>query len=263
MGLLDNAPNVLRAAGLQVVELPGWRDRGETDGGFLNLGIFYHHDAMGLGFRGDPSQFFNVPQFMSQNGNDGSQFWVARPGVWYILANGRKWHAGLGQGWGKIPADDGNTYCCAMETDHRPGDPWEPQMLDSINRGCRALAIEYGWDVDNYCCGHKEYAPDRKIDPDMIDLNAWRAFMKSSNPVPPVTNPGGFGTMDDPTINAKFAAQDAKLDAILNAINVPDKLKPVLNVADIGEATTETLRIVNKVYNNTISLLGFAVNDKT
>ena len=246
MGLLDSAPNALRAAGLSVVEMPGWLDRGETDGPFYNKGLILHHDGMGLGFRGDPSQFFNVPAFMSQNGNNGSQFWVSRYGIWYAMANGRKWHAGTGQGWNSIPASSGNSYCVGVETDHTIGDPWEQQQLDSIAIGCRALANEYSYDVDGYCCGHKEYAPDRKIDPESFDLNAWRAYVKGSTTVT-----GGFGTMDDATINAKFQALSDKLDSVVKAISIAPADQTALNVGTIGAASVAILKDCNTIYNNT------------
>ena len=180
--------------------MDGWATRGESDGPFNPLGLILHHDAMGLGFRGIPSQIFNVPANMSQNGIDGSQLWVARSGEWWTMAAGRKWHAGLGQ-WQNIPTDDGNSCTIGVETDHTVGDPWESQQFDSINIGCRALAAHYALDIPGMCCGHREYAPTRKIDPDNFDLDAWRTFLSGT------TAP--IGDLD------MTPAQEAKLDRVL------------------------------------------------
>lgn len=189
MALTDLA-DALRNAGLKVIELPGWQGRGES-GSFNPIGILLHHDAMGLGFNANPGDDMNVPDYMSQNGNDGSQLWVRRDGAWVVMASGRKWHAGSGRGYGDVPAGGGNTGFLGVETDHTTGNPWPAEQLDSINRGCRALAQHYGWKASN-CAGHKEYAPDRKIDPESFDLDAWRRYIRggtASNTTAPPTAP--------------------------------------------------------------------------
>lgn len=175
---LADAAGVLRNAGLNVIELPGWQTRGESDGPFHPFGLLLHHDGEGFGYDTNPNNDMNVPEYMSQNGVNGAQFWVRRDGTWVCLAAGRKWHAGLGQGYGDVPANTGNSDMAGVETDHTVGNPWEKPQFDSIYIGCRALVQHYGWSTRN-CCGHKEYAPDRKIDPDNFDLNAWRAYIGS------------------------------------------------------------------------------------
>lgn len=195
MALTDLA-DVLRNAGLTVIELPGWQGRGEG-GSFNPIGILLHHDAMGLGFNSNPGDDMNVPDYMSQNGNDGSQLWVRRDGAWVAMAAGRKWHAGAGQGYGDVPAGGGNTGFLGVETDHTVGDPWPAEQLDAINRGCRALAQHYGWKASN-CAGHKEYAPDRKIDPESFDLDAWRQFIARAD-TPSKPAPGGNTPTAPPT----------------------------------------------------------------
>jgi hypothetical protein len=182
---LVDVADVLRAAGVPVYEMPGWKDRGETDGPFTPLGLMIHHDAMGLAFNSNPNDDNNVPANMAPNGKDGSQLWVKFDGTWWIMAAGRKWHAGLGQ-WRGIPRDSGNSRTIGIETDHTDGNPWPAVMLDSIRRGSAALARAYRMDVDQMCCGHKEYAPTRKHDPSDFDLDAWRAAMKA-----PTVRPGG------------------------------------------------------------------------
>ncbi|SDP08769.1 hypothetical protein SAMN04515671_2908 [Nakamurella panacisegetis] len=226
---LANAANVLRAAGLTVVEMPGWAERGESDGQFMNLGLILHHDGMGLGYDDDPSNDANVPANMAPLGHDGSQFWVSRTGVWYCMAAGRKWHAGKGPGWGSIPADGGNTRCAGIETDHTIGNPWSPELARSILVGSRALALAYGYDVDQFCCGHREFAPGRKSDPENYDLDAWRAYMKApAAPAAPATTAPQTDWIDDlmasPAERKAFAAEIAQ--AVLGALIDPDGSGP-------------------------------------
>jgi hypothetical protein len=178
----------LREAGLTVVELDGWATRGESDGGFSPLGVIWHHDGMGLGFDSDPSNDNNVAQFMSQNGNDGAQIWIRKDGVVHLLASGRKWHAGIGRGWNDIPANSGNTYAVGIETDHTFGNPWTDALVDAIITTSAVLGEHYGWSTSNMC-GHKEYAPDRKPDPESIDCNDWRNKVDARRPTLGQNNP--------------------------------------------------------------------------
>lgn len=203
-----NDADILRAVGLKVLELPGWKERGETDGGFTPIGLMFHHDGMELSGDADPSNDLNVPQFMSQNGIDGSQKWVGRDGLWVMLAAGRKWHAGLGVGWKNVGRDEGNTKMDGLETDHTvPGNPryqpWSALQLASINLGVGALCRARGWEFSQ-CCGHMEYTRDtgRKVDPEGIDLNAWRRTISQSISVLQSAYVTAGGTI--PTIQGGF-----------------------------------------------------------
>lgn len=214
--LLTDSADVLRAAGLIVIEMPGWQDRYETDGGFLNLGIMFHHDAMGL-------HTMAVPNNMSKNGVGGSNFWVRFDGVWVIMSAGRKWHAGLGDGWGGIPANSGNTYVASVETDYSGTGPWPEALLPALYKGTKALRDHYDYDVDQYCCGHKEYAPNRKIDPANTDLNAWRSYLKSSPAPTPPPSPDWFKAMSD-SEKADFARK-IQLELVQGLLKQPDLKK--------------------------------------
>lgn len=192
--LITDVADVLRSAGLTVIERPGWKDRYETDGGFDPIGLLLHHDAMGLGWNSNPNDDMNVPAFMEQNGNSGSQLWVRKDGAWAVMSSGRKWHAGRGIGYGDIGRDRGNTLTIGIETDHTIGNPWPDVQVDSIYRGSAAMVQHYGFKAGN-CFGHKEYAPDRKIDPENFDLDLWRSKLsarppRKTAPGVPFTPPG-------------------------------------------------------------------------
>jgi N-acetyl-anhydromuramyl-L-alanine amidase AmpD len=164
----------MREAGLTVVEMPGWQSRGES-GPFSIRGILLHHDASGL--HND-----DVPNFMSQNGEKGSQLWIKYTGEVYVLAAGLKWHAGSGRGFRNIPEEDGNAYCIGIETDYSGFGP-RPEAIDvAIHQLTRVLVDYFGMDPQRDLALHKEYAPDRKIDLANFDADAWRE--KAGNSVP-------------------------------------------------------------------------------
>ncbi|PWW50275.1 peptidoglycan recognition protein family protein [Actinokineospora spheciospongiae] len=164
---LADAADVLRAAGLAVVEYPGWATRARS-GSFAPRGLMIHHDASTVG----PSP--GVPAFMANPANNGAQLWVDTAGTWHLIAAGRMPHAGLGTGWGVARADRGNEDTAGVETDHTIGEPWPAAQLDALVRGTAALCKHYGWNPAVAVCGHKEYAPGRKPDPDGIDMNGFR-----------------------------------------------------------------------------------------
>lgn len=168
--------DVLRAVGVRVVETPGWKTRGRppSTGGFVPRSVMWHHDAS------SPGDSPNVPAYIIAGrpaaGEPGplAQLWVDRPGVWHVLAAGRCNHAGDGQGWGIIPADLGNTYAIGVETDHTTGEAWPDAQLVSLRVGTAAILERLKASPMLALCGHKEYAPDRKTDPDGLDLDSER-----------------------------------------------------------------------------------------
>jgi N-acetyl-anhydromuramyl-L-alanine amidase AmpD len=170
-GFLD----LCRAKGVSVHEMPGWQGRGESDGPFSIRAILLHHDAMGL--HND-----NVPTNMSQNGVDGSQLWIKFDGTLYVMAAGRKWHAGLGSGWGSIPTNHGNDVALGIETDYSGSGPRDPRIDATIHLVTRAAVEFYGLNPARDLALHKEYAPDRKIDLSNFDADAWRARAAQGDP---------------------------------------------------------------------------------
>jgi hypothetical protein len=163
VGLAD----ILRAAGLTVVEYPGWKDRGQDDGPYVPRGVMWHHDASA------PGDSPGVPAMMANLANNGAQCWVDRLGLWYPIAAGRMWHAGRGGPWGVAPRDDGNTYLVGVETDHTTGEDWPAAQHESLRLGTAAIMRAYGWNPANALMGHKEYRPTNP-DPDGLDMSAER-----------------------------------------------------------------------------------------
>jgi hypothetical protein len=164
-------PDVLRAAGLTVVEHPGWRTRDRPGPAFTPRAVLWHHDGSPVG--DSPA----VPKNMATDGANGAQLWVDRHGVWTVIAAGLMWHAGQGPGRGVIPANQGNTYAIGIETDHTTGEPWPTNQLNSLRRGTAAILRRLDARPDNALWGHKEYAPGRKPDPDGLDMNTERRIV--------------------------------------------------------------------------------------
>jgi N-acetylmuramoyl-L-alanine amidase len=206
-----------RAAGLTVVEMAGWEARGETDGPFTVRGILLHHDGMGL--HND-----DVPNNMSQNGVDGAQLWIKYTGEIYVLAAGRKWHAGIGGPWNSIPQDHGNDWLIGIETDHTNGQPWFQEQTHTMSVAGACIVQEYGIDVRNWCCGHLEYTgpqsncPGRKEDPESYNLDAWRTAISGTTPIPPPTPPEDtLSAAEVQQITAHIDAKFAELAASKSA----------------------------------------------
>ena len=185
----------IRSFGVRVIEQPGWQNKSDM---MLNTtGFMLHHDALALGIvNNDPNDDFNVPNHMGRPGVLGSQLWASTRGEVVIMAAGGKGHAGNGQ-WRSIPANRGNNYCAALETDHTVGTGWSNPLLRAIDVVTLVVVRNHNIDVDNWVCGHREYAPNRKVDPDAYDLNAWRfrirtgqIFGGSGQVTPPPDNPG-------------------------------------------------------------------------
>jgi hypothetical protein len=175
--------DVLRAAGCRVVEEDGWKTRGR-DGSFAPKAIMMHHDASPAG---ETSNGVDV----IRDGRPGlggplSQLWLAYDGTWHVVAAGRANHAGEGGPWGVIAHDQGNRDGIGIETDHTTDEKWsDPQRSEGL-RGVHALCQHMGIDtpaeIDRAVTAHKEYAPDRKVDPDPMDMDNARHQLATYDP---------------------------------------------------------------------------------
>lgn len=155
----------LRDWGLTVVEVDGWRTRGSSD--FNPHGHVCHHDVI------PPAT--STPGIII-NGRSGlpgplANFWLERNGRVHLVAAGRANHAGLG-GWRGLV---GNSTVWGTEANNlgTPATPWPDAQLDAWDRLCAATCEFSGFPPANVC-GHKEWAPTRKIDPHTLNMTAFR-----------------------------------------------------------------------------------------
>lgn len=169
--------DVLRAAGLSVVEHDGWKARGHGD--FTNLrAVVWHHDASPKG--ASPG----VPGFMLRNWSKASaNCWVALDGTWHLLAAGVSYHAGR-----VLPGKPGNKESIGVETDHTTGESWSGvALLDSLRRGTAAILARLNQPPSRGLEFHKTICSPvgRKTDPDGLDLLTERhALVSPAKPKP-------------------------------------------------------------------------------
>ena len=194
-------PAVLRAAGLKVIEVPGWQTRGHGDVGRTRMVICHHdaeacHDhhpdpALGVLLNGRPD--LAGPLCNLALGEDGK---------FYMVAAGKAWHAGAGFWHG---VTDGNGHGIGIEAKNNGiNEPWPEIQVAAYAKGCAAIAKHCGFSPE-MIAGHKEYAlpRGRKTDPD-FDMNAFRARVskflyaipatgKAPTPILAVINPRPVG----------------------------------------------------------------------
>lgn len=154
--------DVLRGAGLRVVEVPGWQSRGRE----LRKveGIICHHTATG------PAASDSAIATMLRDGRPGlngplSQLGLARSGTFFVVAGGRANHNGYGT-WGN------DAIGIEAYNDGR-GEPWAPVQLEAYKDGVAALLVRLGYGSDRVLA-HRESDPARKVDPTGIDMDRFR-----------------------------------------------------------------------------------------
>lgn len=194
---ITDLPDVLRAAGIEVVLHDGWRTRGlSTSKPFEPEYLIWHHDASPAG--DSPG----VPASMIRNyAKAGAQIWVDRRGRWHFIASGRAAHAGT-----VLPGMPDNYDSVGIETDHTTGEAWPPALLASLRKGTAAILAHWRVSAARGLHFHKSVCSPRgrKVDPDGLDLAAERdrvhALMVTATP-PPASLP---------TVSLKRAKKAAK-----------------------------------------------------
>ncbi|MFD7846335.1 N-acetylmuramoyl-L-alanine amidase [Nocardia sp. NPDC059764] len=159
--------DVLREAGLRVIEHEGWRDRGHGD--FADLrGVLCHHTA------GGGTDDWRIVQY-GRHDLEGplAQLVLERDGTFRVIAAGVCWHAGRGS-WPGWPTNNANYHVIGIEAVSRgDGTDWTPAQLDAYKRGCAAILRRIGRTADD-CVAHREYSTEGKIDPAGIDMAEFR-----------------------------------------------------------------------------------------
>lgn len=94
-----------------------------------------------------------------------AQLGLGRDGTYFVIAASRAIHAGKGS----FQNVSGNRRFIGIEAENEGsiGDfPWPAVQHDAYHRGVAAILNHLGKDA-SFCCGHKEYAPGRKPDPNL------------------------------------------------------------------------------------------------
>jgi hypothetical protein len=141
--------DVLRAAGLTVVEQPGWRGRGANGQLEAVDGLVVHHTASSL------SHSLSLSLSIVTNGNAVApgpiaqvMFW--RDGTAHMIADGRANHAGKGGPWGDwLPRDRANWRTIAFEcVNNGVGGQWSPDLVAAMEIGSAAVMRHLGYGAD-------------------------------------------------------------------------------------------------------------------
>lgn len=181
-----NLPDILRAAGLTVVEVPGWRTRGKELAAIR--GGVAHHTATAQSAGGDYPTLAVVRDGRTGIPGPLAQLGLGRSGTWYVIASGRANHAGVVHA--RYAGTHANSCSLGVEAEHPGGRaPWPAAQYASYVRGCAALARAYGitW------LGHKEVAAPagRKTDPS-FDMAAFRSALTAQEVGNVTPAPGGI-----------------------------------------------------------------------
>lgn len=171
--MLTDLATVLRAAGLKVQEVPGWKTRGHGQMTSVET-IACHHTA--------GPKTGNYPSLgVVRDGRPGldgplAQLGLARDGTWLVIAAGVCWHAGVVfESW------QNNYHAIGIEAEGTGVDPWPAIQYNSYVAGVRALKDHYKVPL-SHVLGHKEIAKPkgRKTDPN-FDMNNFRAAVARGN----------------------------------------------------------------------------------
>jgi hypothetical protein len=164
-------PAVLRAAGLTVIEQPGWQTRGHGDMSKVE-GVLCHHTAECRDANTEPA--LNV----ITNGRPGlagplCNLGLGQAGTYWMVAAGKAYHAGRGL-W-KGVAGSFNHCLIGIEAENDGiGEKWPEVQTGAYAKGCAAIAKHCGFGI-GMVLGHKEYClpKGRKSDPS-FDMNEFR-----------------------------------------------------------------------------------------
>lgn len=161
--MLTDLADVLRAGGLRVVEVPGWKTRSADGNDFVGVkGILCHWTATNPAASGD---YPTLNTILNGNGDTPgplSQLGLGRDGTWYVIAAGVCWHAGNTD---RVASD--NYHAIGIEAEYHPAQgAWPEAQQRSYERGVAALQRHYRVPLDEVR-GHYEAAIPygRKDDP--------------------------------------------------------------------------------------------------
>ncbi len=191
--MLTDLADVLRAAGLKVVEIPGWKTRGRPQTStqrFDPQGVLCHHTA-------GTSDSRSYVDWMAIEGRTDlaaplAQLALSRTGIVYVMAAGRANHGGKSKAIAGLPAGDANELFVGIEAMNTGFEGWGPAQYAAYVKTCAALNNHYGWPAKR-TLGHKETSLSGKIDPGKMSMPDFRADVaRAMSAAPAVTAPGEY-----------------------------------------------------------------------
>lgn len=187
---LTQLADALRAGGLKVVEIDGWKTRGRpaSTGSFDPVGVLWHHT-------GGADDGAGYAAWLARTGRSDlpaplCQLSISRDGTVYVCAAGRANHAGVAKASGSVAGGDGNALYVGVECQNTGTEGWPTAQRAAMVAtgvvlsglvGCTPAAQR----------GHKETSVTGKWDPGALDMDTFRADIAAAiaPPRPPVTPP--------------------------------------------------------------------------
>jgi hypothetical protein len=167
-------PDVLRAAGLVVHEVSGWKTRSAAEdadaSSFAPRGVIIH-ETRGSATSSDSSEIGVLVNGRVDLSGPIAQCYLGRDGDWHVVAAGMCHHVKTGTA-GPF-AGLGNSRLMGVEPAHSLDEDWakKPQQYASYVRGVAAIIKHMGWPPP---VGHKEHQPGDKSDPE-FGMDRFRA----------------------------------------------------------------------------------------
>lgn len=162
-------PEVIRDAGLGVVEAGGWRARGKEMSRVD--AVIWHHTVTGPNV---PDR--RVAQLLTDGRSDLAgplaQLGLRRDGTWDVIASGKANHNGFGT--------FGNQTIGIEAYNDGASEEWPTEQVESWIVGTAAICAHLDLPVARVL-GHKESDPDRKIDPHTLNMPAMRSRIAAVN----------------------------------------------------------------------------------
>ncbi|MFD4788113.1 N-acetylmuramoyl-L-alanine amidase [Streptomyces sp. NPDC058459] len=179
----------LKAEGLKVVEVAGWRvhNRNHTGPWGPVHGVMIHHTVTSGGARTVElcrEGYEELPGPLCHGV-------ITKDGKVHLVGYGRANHAGLGDdevlraviAEKGLPPDnesntDGNRYFYGFECENLGDgeDPWPEAQLEAIVRAAAAICRHHGW-TEHSVIGHREWQPG-KVDPRGFTMASLRSRVK-------------------------------------------------------------------------------------
>lgn len=171
-------PEVLRAFGVTVRELPGWKLWGNGDFGAIK-GIIVHH----TGHNATSAEY--IARNPRLDNALSSQIHLSREGVATICGAGIAWHAGRGRypGW---QTNNANWESIGIEAQSDGTSPWPAKQLDAYYRICAAILTKLGkrattqtlishWEYSRAVQGKWDPGAGNGVSGAVMDMNTFRA----------------------------------------------------------------------------------------
>jgi hypothetical protein len=154
--------DILRAAGLNVVELPGWKTRGRP-GSFKPVGVLWHHTGATTNGRSYAAGILTSGR--SDLPGPLCQLSIDRQGTVYVIAAGRANHAGKAKSVGSVAAGDGNTLYYGIEFQNSGTEGWKSPQYDAGIKATAAIQKSITGNSARAVAAHYETSTTGKWDP--------------------------------------------------------------------------------------------------